>query len=84
MDTPIFIISGSYHEYFEFLRLKGLPRKNVEYVFISDPMRLHGRQDIQVLCVGQYRQSPVYTNIWLKAKKNVRHVKFVNEHGAEV
>ena len=78
-----FVIAGSYAEYHEFLRRKNLPRYiSANYIFISDPMRLYGMTDAQVLSVGQYWKSPVYT--FHNRDRIERNIRFVNESGKEV
>ncbi len=77
-----FVIAGSYAEYHEFLKRKNLLRSTTRYIFISDPMRLHGLSNVEVLSVGHYRQSPVYTFNY--RNRMARNIRFVDESGAEV
>lgn len=79
--THQFVIAGCYTEYRIFLESKGLPPTNARYTFISDPLRLHGQQSVQVLCIGAYHKSPVY-RFWEGRKYHLRReVWFVNEGG---
>jgi hypothetical protein len=80
-----FVIAGSYHEFFAFLTKKGLPRTTREYVFFSDPTHLYSLLNVQILCVGTYQESPVYTFQYLdRYDQTLRGIKFVDETGQTV
>ncbi len=75
-----FVIAGSYAEYNDFIRRKQLPQSvTINYIFISDPMRLYGRKDVTVLSVGHYQESPVYQHHALS-----NHVTFIGEDGKPI
>jgi hypothetical protein len=80
----LIIIAGDMHEYKAFLEENGLPLDRNQYVFISDPTRLYGMQDVTILCVGNYRRSPVLNYKYLTREQTVRHIRLVDSEGYDV
>lgn len=78
------VIAGSYHEYFIFLKEKGLPRTTTHYLFISDPTRLYGLEHITIVCVGDYQRSPVWTFTYRRKVTRERDLRFIDEVGTLV
>jgi len=78
MTDPTFVIAGSYREYSIFLEDRGLSKQTTDYIFISDPLRLHGMQNISILCIGQYWKSPVFA---VRDHVEDRNITFVTESG---
>jgi hypothetical protein len=77
-----YVIAGDLHEFYDFLRKKSLPRTTREYVFFSDPTHLYSLINVRILCVGEYRKSPVYTFEHLdRHDRTLRGIKFVDETG---
>ncbi len=79
------IIAGSMYEYFDFLKKKGYPRDTKEFTFFSDPTNLYSLINVNILCIGNYRSSPVYTYERLdRHDRTLRGIKFVDEMGQRV
>jgi len=80
-----FTVAGSYHEYFDFLQKKGLPRDTKEYTFFSDPTHLRSLSNVRILCVGEYfYKSPVYKYQYISYYKQQHGIRFVNQFNQEV